>query len=583
MKHLIVIGIAVALLINIGVFFGLGFGSSALSVSGNQVATLPVSYNPQPFCVYENPVCYVVNFTTAWAGLPLITSLEPCGPGNTGACGSSTLSFGVNTYVANYPCTPTNDRSGSWNGGATNYGTSSYYVVSFSGYGTNIPTGTVNGVLYSGGSWGVSVNSSVSQGVYLSYCLVNTNLLGQYQSQRFSSPGLLFPQILQLLGVYPDMRISVTFYSQGQYCDGSGFGTQIQGACLAAYQNAGGLANNVQAVDNGPWSGDAVTTAVYKSAGASFSFVGQPYQNGGTITVSLTTGYDAGGYRLGIYCPAPRSCGGSLDPEFSPNPQTIPDNSFGYLVHWAIPSGAAQNNSVGPSWNSWLVVLSTQFAAGQISSTTIINPLYSPATPGVTWTNSGGGVLPSVGNTVHLTIYANGSALSGPATTVVLAVYYQPPGSPAQAEPGCGSGWVIGIPCPVGLSLPVSSAMATFTFVMNPPLGSVAVGITVYSGAANGQASPTNYFQIQISPIGGCGPASNPCKPGLSLWEQIGPYLLASMLVLGAVLAALLAPIPILYRFIIPVSVVAVLAVLLAIGSLQTLFLPHSLFNQGYS
>jgi hypothetical protein len=564
-KNLVAIVLVVVLVADIGLFVGIGFATGGLSI----VASPPTGaqYTQQPFCTSEGITCYAVNFTNVAQGAPLITSPEQ-------GQQSSDLSFGVYDYIASGSCTPGNERQDAWNGGATNYGTSSYYVIHFS----QSVTGEVGGTEETGATWSFSVNSSVSQGVILAYCgWIKT--LGNPQQAVYSTPGLQFPETLWLVGPYPSLTVSVDFYSQGQYCDGNPVGGSLGGACQAAVNNIANLNN--QMTDNGAWSGIASASAVYQSAGASFSFVGQPYENGGTLTVSVNTGYDDGGYQLELICPSPRPCGGAVDTEFTPNPVGVPDNHMGYQVSWHIPSNAAQNNSVGPSWNTWLVVLETKYVASQISLTTIINPLYSPAQPVIRWTTGSGDLYPAVGDTLNLEVWANSSQLSGPAVTLDLAVYYQVPGQAAYQAPGCGNGWVTS--CPYGTNVTLSSNFYQFSFTVNPPVGDTLIGVTAISGARNGQASPADYAQIAVKPSN-CQPGTS-CDPTYSqitLWEIVGPILLSIAIIVASLLVALYVPVTY-ARVLIVAAAVGAVAIFYVFDVYTVLFSAGGAFNSGQS
>lgn len=572
MKGWISIALIIALLLDVSLFIGVGFGSSALGIA--QVPPTGTQYSQGTACAYEGLSCFTTVFTNVVAGSPLITSPQQ-------GQQSTDLVFGVQAVLGSGSCDPGNERATSWNGGAVDGGTQAYYIIHF----PFSVAGTINGAGYTGSTWYVSENGSVVNQVILSYCLVNYNSLGQVGQVQYASGGTYYPATMILTGtgsggILPNLKVSITFVSEGQYCD-AGTTLQVTGACKAAYNQAGGAANNVQAGD-GPgsdWNAGATSSAVYQSAGLSFTFIGQPYQNGGTLSVSVNTGYDDGGYLLEILCPSPRSCGGSPDTSFSPNPQHVADNVIGKVYSWSIPSNAAQNNSVGPTWNTWTVALFTSYVTGQLSLTTIINPLYSPSQPGYSYTTSSGLVYPGVGDTVSLTIFANNSAAGTPATTATVAIYYQTAGANAEAAPTCGNGWVSGEPCPQGFTVSISNKVGTLSFVVQPPIGDTLIGLTVISGAANGQASTPLYAQIAIEPAG-CqsGTACDPNHSGISLWQLVGPIFLSIAFILTGLIVAMWVPLAwVKYTaVIVPVAGVIIFYVF---GVYTSWFAPGGLFN----
>ena len=130
------------------------------------------------------------------------------------------------------------------------------------------------------------------------------------------------------------------------------------------------------------------------------------------------------------------------------------------------------------------------------------------------------------------------------------------------------------------MTLTGNNAYGTFSFVVNPPAGVTGIGLWVDSENGQAQVSPTRMVLVNIVPTN-CQPGSAGCPnvSGQSIWQVIGPYLLAAAIILTTVLAVLLLPLPVTVRYVVPIAVVAMLAILLALGFIQTLFLPHGALN----
>lgn len=567
MKHVVATALVIALVVDIVLFAGVGVGVGALAVSqiGQPVGA---NYHPGYYNVSSGTLAFGVTFINVASGSPLITS-EEAGQSSTDLVWAATLNSGSNCGNGGDP-TFVPATQGASNDKSIDYGR---YVVNF---GEKDVSGTINGVSFTttNGSWTVPESPDV-QG----WC-VYTGI----HNAVWTPTGYFWNETLILLGSYSTMKVAVSLEVGGQYCSGTSGGT-AHGACLYLQGHANHCPGCGYVSNNGAWNGVATASANYQSAGASFSFVGQPFVNGGTLGVSINTGYDDGYYNLSILCPQPRSCGGSADPEFSPNPVHVPDFQTGFLVNWRIPTGAAQANS-NPLWNEWVVQLTTGFVSQQVSLTTIINPTLAPGVPSVTFSDSSGQLYPGVGDTVTLSIAATGTNASGPILSFVLAVYYLAQGSAGSSAPACGSGWVTGN-CPNGQTIVAASsglsASATYTFKVNPPAGYTAgIGYSIFSQATSGFSSAVAYGSINIRPAG-CVPGQ-PCDPnnsGIGLWQWLGPITLLLIPILVLLLAVVLIPEKRIQ--IVCLGAIVVLVVVAAIfwGDFQSAFTQGGIFGAG--
>lgn len=559
MKNLAAMVLVVALIVDVSVFAGVGFGSGALVLLSPSPPITTADYTQSNYTSTDG-----LYFSTSFAGCdvgtatcaaPLITSMTP-------GAQSTALTFQESISTAS-TCP---HSSPAYENGKQYGGPDAYYSISFSPNPGTV-NGSIDGVPFTTTS-GTTYASNNASSTIFAFCLAG---IGGAQALHYPT-GFIFQHQLLLVGSYPTMKISVAFNVYGQFCDSSAPFTQNNHVCLDVANN---FPLTAPSPPSGGFSGQAVASAYYQSAGASFVFVGQPFMNGGTLQISTTTGYDAGHYNVSIYR------NGVLDTSFSPNPEHVADFSTGLTISWKIPANWAQNGSN----NTVVVSLYTGLVNEQISQTTIINPLFAPVGPTVQVSDSSGGVYPGIGDSATLTIYANQSAHSGVPTQIWLWAYYLASGANAQVG-GCGSQSITGacaaikLP-PQDIQQTGNGLIARFTFTVAPPVGfSAAIGWTVFSETGTNQTSPTSYGSIQIRPAN-CAPGQ-PCDPttsGLTVWSYVGPVTLLLMPILVLLILMILLPDR---RFLIAgIAVIVLLVAVAAIfwGDFQSAFTKGGTFG----
>ena len=570
MKQILAFVIGVALLVDVSLFVGLGFGFGALSVTGS---------NNLQTCNSSDQYCWTMS--PGWASpdkqqgiqINIESSVQQgANPITTMLSGdqSTSVSFGMYAQLSPYDACP---RSGAWQGGYE-----AWWVIVW----PQSVSGSIDGTQFTGSTWSgqnLAQNDSISAGL--------ADLVGCQAGTGYNDngpTGNLYTQTVTLTGLYPVMTMNLYFGTYGQWCDkyAGSVTNQCYGLSQAITETYGAGTGN-----NGGWNAEASASFVWQSAQASFQFVDpQNNYNGGTLTAIFYTAYNgANGYKFSIDTPSERPNGGQLDTNFANNPMTIPNFcTTGCEYKWAIPKTLDTNLSGHDvQWDLWSGVLSASTVAEQITQFTVINPLYAPTTPVVTYTSSGAGIYPAVGDTVTLTVYSNASQDSGMVQSIDVEVYYLSPGQGVSSAPSCGSApaWVT--PCPNGQILVVThdgkNAVGTYTFKVNPPIGDTAIAVAAVS-ASNISPSLFGYQLISIK-ASDCAPGAtcDPLQSGVTTWEIIGPILLMGAFILGAVLLVLLVPIPPWVRFALPIAVVAILILLYALGWITGLFVPGGAFN----
>ena len=536
MKHLIAIVLVVALVADLALFFGVGFGVGALSVvaSGPSGAQGSASYTQSNYTSVA-----AMYFETS------IISYSSAGviPATGYSSSSQSTSFDVTVRVWD----PSGDDCGNaghpvWAPGTgSNWG--GLLVSYYEPFTIDVNSGSFAS---NGNSYTISMNGTSSP-IY--YCLNQGN--GDIVSSNLLNGGsIAFSTSFTLVGLYSDARLTTSFIGTGTYCNGNGGSVPV---CNAAWA-ATGLGGSQSGTGNfyidasasiNTWSGQASITNTNPGA---------VIFNGGTASFSVTTGYNGPGscpYTVTMSYPSAR--GGGTDSAFSatcvPNFELSP-----YTVSWTIPAGTAVNSTTA-GWNNFDAVLSLTGNAnyysvvGYAQASIAISPLYQPATPAVVGVSSGQFASPQAGNTETITVWANASAHSGPVGNIQLIIFYSNVGSAAGALPACGAQWVSGISCPGGITMATTAngngLRGTYSFTVNPPAGFTGgMWVDAQSENQNAQPSNTTYLWISITPAD-CKPGAPGCPPGsgtLSLWQIIGPLLLSAALVLGGLLAALFVP-----------------------------------------
>ena len=567
MKNIIGIALVIAFVVDLSVLVGVGAGAGVICLTNCQSPAPGVDYTSVPYWPTPGTLNFSVQFENVAQGSPLIISPES-GQVSTDLLFQTSINVAAHTSCAN-------GNSPAWYMGQQAHTSNDiYYEVNFNPQPSAGMMGTIDGapfVTNSHGNYFISENTS---GSYLAYC----QFVYGSGDETHTPGGAFFEHTLALTGPSATTKVTVSLYVQGQYCGGQNTGTQSN-ACA----KSGGY-------NNGGFNGWATASAVYQSAGATVTTSAASYQNGGTLTAYVTTGYDAGGYRLAVYCPSARPCSGSVDTSFTPqsvcgnSPSTvgvvnglipIPDNEQGggCTVTWSIPKDAGQNNTVGASWNQWEVELTTQYVNGLFAQFVVINPLYSPGHPSFAITNSGSGIYPAAGDTVYVTLTASAVNQSGPPTAIYLSVFYLAQGQGPTTQPGCP--WVT-TGCPSGERLSVTTsgntATTTFQFTVNPSLSDTGIGFSAYASSASGQASPISYDFLNIAPPN-CvtGTSCNPNHHGATLWSTWGPWLTSIALVLVGLMATVWVP-NVYVKVGAPVLMVVISALLFVTGAFHGIF-----------
>ncbi len=572
LKQWVAIGLAIALVADIALFFGIGFGVGALVVAA------PVGTQGSANYVQSNytqvAAMYFSLAITSYSSAGVIPTTA------TSSIGQSTVFSGTVTVWD-----PTGDNCA--NAGDPVFAPYSGSALGQTGvqitYGTSFQ-------LMVGGQLEVSTGDTyflpISAGIAGSDVYACINWGGGDHVTNGGAPSQVMSFAFTMVGLYSPSRINIAFVSVGDYCD-TIVAFNPAPICVAG-SNALGLSTgssstgqfniNAGAAIN-TWSGQAFVTQVNP---------GSVIYNGGTISLSVSTGFDGpGAYTLSMNYPAAR--GNFTDSAFPP--KQIPDfcvpGQACSMVTWTVPAGTAQPSTV-PGWNVFIAILTanggTQYVQGYTLVNIDISPTYQPATPSIVAHSNGKFINPQVGDTEVVTVFANQSASSGSLSQIILIAYYATTSSPAGALPPCGAQWVVGSACPSGSPMAIvhygNGLEGTFQFLVNPPPGITGFWLQSYSESNLQQASNASFLWVTITPSN-CvaGMAGCPSLSGNNIWEEIGPYLLVIAFILTSLLLVLLVPLPMAIRWGIPIAVVAAAAILLALNIIQPAFVPGGLLN----
>jgi hypothetical protein len=564
MKGWVSIAVLVVLVIDVALFFGIGFGTGGLAVASN-----PPNYTQNcwgsssggnPATGTAGAMDFCVNIVGEPGTSPITSML---------AGGSSTQ------IVFNLQLSTTDNCGGgsdpAWAPGqGANYG---YYVVQYLVDGAPVAmTGTLNG----GGFQATTLTIPENSTSILAWCWLVDGSNSISQTLTNGQPVMQNTVVLQ--GLYAVGTISVSFFGQGTFCNGNTAATNV----CATIANAG---PGFQQPDspNGNFIAKPVTTAAVYSGQASFTPTSYALYNGGTLAVSVTTGYDgAAAYTLQVDCPQARSCAGQPDTTFGTNPVTVANDCNGCIISWKIPTNAAVNTSAGAAYNTWVIVLKASYINQQLTPVPIvISPLYQPGTPSISFADKSGLVLPPIGDTVTITVTASPAQHSTNVTGISIWVVYLGTGQAPGQWPSCGSQWVT-TGCPGGqaivapnLVLNGGSATGTYTFTVAPPTGFNEIGIEAISSTVTGQPSQPAFDLISIAPVT-CQPGSPACPTmgQQSLWSIAGPILFSAAFVLAALLGMLYVPIGMAVKVAVPVLVAGGFVALYYFGILGSWFVP---------
>lgn len=575
MKSTIALVLAVALIADVVVFLGLGFGTGALCV----VNCGPPPLHQQTFG-NSGLSMYVEVANPNQAAVTDAYSL------GSSAMQSTSVSFDLHVF--------TNGSCGS-NGGFGWYvnqgagGTYGYFVIQMLNGSSAIPFEISNGTMGNGGHmapggsltqlgfgpvfpyYTVSENSSkVSE-----YCYPSGN--GPLSSAQAPAGHVYFSSSFTLNGQYPDHAVlSIAFFSIITNCDGGVSG--INGASQPASCNLGNLNNNGFSLTQQV----SITGAIgqgYLRSGFSELFPQQGVAfNGGSLLVPYVTGYaGASAYSAQfIEGPCMASPGKVLQT------LSVPGSSAGVLK-FEVPDGLSR--AVSPSTcpapytpNTGQVWLFSAWTAQSVIWRQLvdISPSSAPGMPTLTATDQQGNSPAVVGDTLQITMSATYTNASGKIQYFQASAFYNagestPPVSSTYWVGANAQGVQLAATCSGGAS---GTCSATWTFQIGQAAPVTAIIQDITNTSQGNQA--TIAIQVQIETCPGdptCG--SGPHHANSSLWQELGPWLLAVAIMLAAALGALLAPLPTIGR----VLVVAAPAVALAIlwGVLSAQFLPGGL------
>jgi hypothetical protein len=576
MKNLIGAVLAVALVVDLALFFGIGFGVGALSTTLVNSGNANTNYQVTQVSVgnyWGDGLSWAVDMSTiASSGVPMTTSLLA-------GQSSTPLTFGFNEYSQG-DCA--NSQKPVWAPGVgADYG---FYAISLGGQAF---TGTLDGGIITSNSAGyypVSVNNSVSP----TWCALTAGGGDYYTAGLGVSTTVYAQHTLVLSGIYPVSTLSISLVLFYTNCNGNS-GSQSGTAC-----GAPNLAVGTQWGDpNGGHQLTSTATTTVQSGHGTVTVTnpGNLVNNGGTVSIIVASGY-AGPtqWTVSLLCPLPRTgsnggCpGGQNDSRFAA--QTVANNCAACTVTWPVPAGTSQASNVS-GWNTWEVELyNGLFKEGYAPVTINILPPSSPSTPlspSLTFSTSGTYYYPQAGDSLTIQVYANASSSSGPITSIMLWVYYLGAGGNPVNEPSCGSFWVT-TGCPYGQTLGTAQVVSnganglvgTYPIsAVTPPAGVTQIGVLAESFAAGQQGSPIVPYLIQITPHG-CTTGSPGCatKTGVSIWSTYGPILLSVAFILAGLVIAFWVPLPMLYRIIVVVLPVGLVIVLYVVGAYATWFSP---------
>ncbi len=547
MKNVIAAGLAVALLIVVALFFGIGFGTGALAVAPPALTT-SCDFGGLTFCVF---------FTTA-----------PALGGNFASNWVNGISTPITFYAENYVGNTSCGSSPGWMGGSGNQ--FSYFSVqvidsltgspvSLSSQSTTsfqVPSGAT--VTQSSTAFYVSLNNSFDQSAY---CYTSPHITASSQSPQIDWTPVTFT----LAGQFDDYsRISVQWMTKYDYCNGNAFSNVGQPS--DCNQRGGG-----PYYASGSHYPVATAQAYLRSGGGYFSWNGQTVYNGQTFTVPVTTYYDAGqGFQIQFLYPSVR---GSA----TISTQTVRDECTNCGVQFTVPSNAAQN-STDPQFNQFQMVLwspVTQYGYEDIPID--ISPLYAPPAPVVSYQDNQGNAVPKVGDTITVSISGTGIPAQGESiigfnvwlwylTPQTSAGTLPPNGNPAWITSGGQTGLYV-----KAIANGQWNGTATYgPFTISQPY-SFAVQVESITNTAQTSLAQTA-FTVYVQPPGCTGASCQKTPNSVGLWQEVGPWLLMIAFILAAALVALFVPGAPWIKFAVPAAVVAMLAVLYWLGFITGLF-----------
>ena len=548
MKQWIIPAVVAALVIDLGVFAGVGFGLGALTLAPGLNTTTSNQYSPGSDCIPANAMS---NWGGTWWALCVNASLPNIA--NTGDTPtSSILPGGISTpidfagsvqliheggSIASSPnsCPASADMAGV-DGDVAEW---IFLLFPVSGGSPIDFNAQINGQPYSTSSLpGIGAEG-------IAYPLSTNGPFACPYTYSNDLSGTANPAIqqgtIELKGILPVSTLRVELAIQGHYCIVSG--GSPAGDCQAAglsYTTGGAF------IDGNVWTQSTVTSVLVQSGASSMELLtpgGLTWNGGPPIQVSVTTGYDGNAqYELQLMCPSDRSCGGEPMPGYAVYP--VPNFAQSKTYSWDVQPNTGQN-STDTNWNSFPIELLASYLGEAWEPVAIdVSPVYAPGMPSISFHSSGPFVYPRVGDTLTLTVSASPSSKSGAVSSILLWVYYMGPGDSLSNLPQCGSQWQTS-GCPNGEpftgSVSGGSMTVTFAFTVAPP-GGHSLGIGIWARSVNSQAQESNYSKLQVQIVSSnCtrGDPACPTNSGTNTWQWLGPALLSAAFGLVAVLVAL--------------------------------------------
>lgn len=282
----------------------------------------------------------------------------------------------------------------------------------------------------------------------------------------------------------------------------------------------------------------ALAQAYVRTGGATFLSVPQTAFNGGTVTATVSTGFDAGsGFQVQFNYPSLRG-GGQIAS------QSVSDNAVAVTVSFKVPSNASQSN---PNLQFNEFQLSIYAPAAQVAYQTVaidISPQAAPGTPSLTYSDSSGNSPARVGDFISFGISARATNSSGPITSFLVWAWYLQPGQTATSLPAAGSSAWISSGSQSGQSVAASVNGANST--ANYPIQitqAYNIEFQAQSASSTGQAALyAATTTVQVIPANCQFTACISNAGGHPLWRAVAPFLLDGAIVLGlAIVGVLLA------------------------------------------
>jgi hypothetical protein len=569
------LGLLIALVAEVVLFAGVGFGSGALAA-----VTSPSS----PAASYTSTLGHLSTAIDIEVTIPSVVDGQAITTSMINAGTSTSITWDIQMWDPYWTGGPSGNCANSGDpvfapGHGAN--TASYTVQ----FGSTAWEGTLDGAPVSSTSGGTLTVPANDQSL-LAYCFYDNDpgQVGDWVSSSLQggSSGTVFydQHTLVINGVWSPSPFTVTYTAQGTQCDGS---TGDAGGTVCDYAKsqpslAGFGGSGLGA--NGALNGKATFTTDTQSAYSYIMGPGSYVWNGGTLTITAYTGYDQqpdgqSGYTLTMEYPQARPNGGQEDPAFAPInvPQLCLD---GCSESWTVPAGTAEDSSI-QGWNEFTAVLTLPYYAGSFVNVNVdIFPNSGPNAPTITMSNTGNFGGPQIGDTETASIVSTPTAHSGNLSSINVVAYYVPENGVGGAIPSCQY-FVTSITCPGGNFLTGSYSGTTltvsFSFVVEPPLGSQEVCIQAFSESTEQQASNTTTQCVNVVPAS-CSPTGTGCPVKMGYWTWLGPALLSAIIITALLVVAFFIPMPPWTMVVLPVVGAVIVALLYLLSIYSVWFRP---------